>query len=249
LIAPVPPLTLPLPLTVTDSSIVWVNVAVTVLAASIVTAQVGVVVPAHASAPDQLVNVYPSEGSASSVTTEPSGSSAVHVAGPPQSIPGPVTRPPADTVSVSSLLDEVAETQVASAVSLLSSSTVQAGRLVAQSPVHLLNTNELPAVSTAVSVEPWTSVQVQSAPGGSPQSIWGDPLALAAMLPFPLNVSANVPVGVGGPLKLAVTSVAVPTRVRLHVVEEPLQSPPQFENAQSLAGDSVSVTEPLVKAT
>ncbi|HEY3086736.1 MAG TPA: hypothetical protein VGJ59_01560, partial [Jatrophihabitantaceae bacterium] len=134
LIAPVPPLTLPLPLTVTVNSIVCVNVAVTLRTSSMVTVQVGVV-PVHA--PDQLVNLYPLAGLASSVTSEPAGWSAVHVAGPSQSIPPPVTRPLPETVRVSRLVDAAASIQVACAVSLLSSTTVQFAVLVVQSPVHL----------------------------------------------------------------------------------------------------------------
>ena len=151
LIAPIPPVTPPLPVTVTVNGSPAVKVAVTVRATSIVRVQV-VPVPVQELVPVQPVKAKPSLGVAVSVTVEPAGSTAEHVAGPEQSIPRPSTLPVPAIVTVKLFVPALASVQLAFTLLFPSSSTVQATLDPLQSPPQPLKTLPDPATVEKLAV-------------------------------------------------------------------------------------------------
>jgi len=195
LMAPAPPLTLPLPLTKTVSCGAGAKVAPTVSLSVIVTEHAGTV-PEHA--PVQPVKTKPSLAVAVSVTVEFRGTEAAQVGGQP--IGPPLTAPPPETETVSRRVSvELAQAAFTDWSPL--SKTVQATLVPLQAPLHPEKTFPSVGCSSTVSVEPVSTLRLQSVPPDSPQ-----------LMPPPITsppsvcVTDRVLTVVGGPLKFAVIS-------------------------------------------
>jgi hypothetical protein len=181
-----PPLTLPLPITVTliwnEGALPPENVAVTDFAVVIVTVHVDV--PRHA--PPQPVNVAPVSGVATSVTTAFRAWFAVHtVEVLPQRIPPPVTVPFPNTLTESATVaPPAAAPPVKVAFTLLETviDTVHVVAVPPQAPVQPAKVAPVAGVAISVTVVPIAKLAEQMfAP--FPQLIAPPPLL---MLPLPV---------------------------------------------------------------
>ena len=161
----------------------------------------------------------------------------MHVDG--QLIPEPVTVPLPDTETVRRTAAELTHDALTERSPV--SSTVQVTLVPVHAPPQPVKTCPDAGVSCKVTVEPVSTVHVQSDPGGSePQSI-----APPWTFPLPVEVTESVLVVVGGPVKFAVTSYELPSTGTSHVFPDGDGQPDQLSKLQSVAGVAVSVMVPL----
>jgi hypothetical protein len=227
-----PPLTVPLPVTETESKNVGAaveNAALTVFALVIETVQV-VAVPLQA--PPQPLNVAPEAGVAVRVTFALSVWLAVHVVAPlPQLIPPPVTVPGPETETVSAVfpLENVAVTLFDSLIK-----TVQVVAVPPQAPLQPVNVEVIAGVAVSVTVLFCVKVAEQAFPL-LPQLIAPSP---PLTLPLPLTVTVS-----WGDAANVAPTVLWSSIVTVQAGTVPEQDPLQPVNVKPASAVAVSVTE------
>ena len=240
-----PPLTVPLPVTTTESStdvapapLPVVNDAVTDLAAAICTVQVGVA-PLHA--PPQPENVAPAAGVAVSVTVAFTDGVVLQVVAPlPQLIPVPVTVPDPKTETVSRKPAPPTVPPAKVAVTLFDSfiRTVQVVPDPPQAPVQPVNV--APVAGEAISVT--VAFRAKFAEQMTPPL----PQLIAPAPPLTLPLPSTVTVSFGSGAKVAVTLRAT-SIVRLHSSDVPEQDVPDHPvNMKPSSGVAFRTTVELV---